>query len=60
MAVGDVIVQFDGHAVTDSESLGALIREHRPGDSVQVVVVNERGERRTYDVELGVNPLPQS
>jgi serine protease Do len=60
MAVGDVIVQFDGHAVADSESLGTLIRQHRPGDSVQVVVVNGRGDHTTYDVKLGVNPLPQS
>ena len=60
LAIGDVIAQFDGHAVTSSESLGTLIREHQPGDSVKVVVVNEHGERTTFDVKLGVNPLPQS
>jgi hypothetical protein len=27
---------------------------------VQVVVVNARGDHKTYDVTLGVNPLPQS
>jgi hypothetical protein len=37
-----------------------LIRKQRPGDSVQVVVVTEHGDRKTYDVKLGVNPLPQS
>jgi S1-C subfamily serine protease len=59
MEVGDVIVEFDGHTVTDPDALGTLIRQHRPGDSVQVGVVNARGDHKTYDVTLGVNPLPQ-
>ena len=43
-----------------ADALGTLIRQHRPGDSVQVGVVNARGDHKTYDVTLGVNPLPQS
>jgi S1-C subfamily serine protease len=46
--------------VTDPDALGTLIRQHRPGDSVQVVVVNAQGDHKTFDVQLGVNPLPQS
>jgi serine protease Do len=57
---GDVIVAFDGTDVADSEALGGLIRDHAPGDEVSVVVVGQGGERRTVDVTLGTNPLPQS
>ncbi len=58
--VGDVVVTFDGKEVPDSDTLGALIRGHEPGDEVQVVVVGPGGERRTVSVTLGVNPSPQS
>ena len=58
--VGDVIVGFGGDEVNDSDTLGALIRAHEPGDEVQVVVVGPDGERRTVSATLGVNPLPQS
>jgi S1-C subfamily serine protease len=54
---GDVIVSFDGTAVTGSEQLGKLIQSHRPGDDVTVEVVGPDGSR-TLDVTLGVNPLP--
>lgn len=56
--VGDVVVQFDGQDVTTAEELGAAIRSHAPGDRVEVVVVHEDGERATFTVLLGVNPVP--
>jgi len=55
--VGDVIVQFDGQAVDSAERLGELIREHRPGDRVEVGVVHSDGSRATLTVTLGVNPV---
>jgi S1-C subfamily serine protease len=55
---GDVIVGFDGHPVSGSDALGALIRQHQPGDSVSVVAVLADGSRKTFDATLGVNPLP--
>jgi len=55
--VGDVVVQFDGQAVDSAERLGELIREHRPGDQVEVGVVHSDGSRDTLTVTLGVNPV---
>jgi S1-C subfamily serine protease len=59
MAMGDVIVGFDGQEVVDSDSLGEQIRAHEPGDRVEVEVVSQDGDRRVLDVTLGVNPVPQ-
>jgi S1-C subfamily serine protease len=55
---GDVIVSFDGGKVTGSDSLGSLIRSHKPGDRATVTVLDANGKRHTYTVTLGVNPLP--
>lgn len=55
--VGDVVVQFGGQAVDSAERLGELIREHRPGDEVEVGVVHSDGSRDTLTVTLGVNPV---
>jgi len=55
---GDVIVGFDGRAVTGAEQLGSLIRAREPGDTVRVEVVGRDGVPRALDVTLGVNPLP--
>jgi S1-C subfamily serine protease len=55
---GDVIVGFGGQSVADSEALGALIRSRRPGQRVEVGIVSADGSRRTLQVTLGVNPLP--
>ena len=53
--VGDVIVNFDGRAVTDSSRLVTLIRTHKPGDKVQVLVVRARATA-TFTVTLGAKP----
>ncbi len=55
---GDIVVEFDGSAIETAEDLGEAIRSHRPGDTVEVVVVREGGERATVTIELGVNPVP--
>jgi S1-C subfamily serine protease len=56
--VGDVIVSFDGRGVDDSATLGTLIRDHEPGDTVEVEVVRPDGSTETVTAELGTNPLP--
>jgi S1-C subfamily serine protease len=43
--------------VDSAERLGELIREHRPGDQVEVGVVRSDGSRDTLTVTLGVNPV---
>ena len=57
IVVGDVVVAFDGEAVDSAERLGELIREHRPGDEVEVDVVHADGSADTIGVTLGVNPV---
>jgi S1-C subfamily serine protease len=52
---GDVIVEFDGQAVTSAVALQSAVDARRPGDAVPVVVVRN-GERRTIEVTLGVRP----
>lgn len=55
---GDVVVAFDGDPVTSSAQLRDRIRARDPGDEVQVTVVHGNGDRETFAVTLGVNPLP--
>lgn len=43
--VGDVLVSFNGHALTDWEQMGDLIRANR--DGAAVIVVDRAGERIT-------------
>ena len=55
---GDIVVEFDGASIETAEDLGEAIRAHGPGDTVEVVLVREGGERVTVTLELGVNPVP--
>ncbi len=58
MRSGDVIVGFDGHAVTGAEQLGTLIHARSPGATVSVQIVRQDGSRATIRATLGTNPLP--
>jgi S1-C subfamily serine protease len=40
--------------------MGTLILSHKPGDTVQVVVVERGGVKKTFTVTLGVRPVPQT
>ncbi len=53
--VGDVIIFFDGVEVQSLADLSAQVRAHRPGDTVQVVLLRD-GEEMTLEVTLGVRP----
>jgi len=55
---GDVVVSFDGKAITNGDQLGTAIRAHAPGDTVDVVVQHPSGQRETVSVTLGTNPVP--
>jgi putative serine protease PepD len=57
---GDVVVSFDGRDISSGDELGAAIRDHRPGDVVDVVVDRPGGGRQTLRVTLGTNPVPTS
>ena len=49
---GDVIVEFAGTAVTDLYAYTYALREHKPGDEVEIVVMRD-GERVSLTVVLG-------
>ncbi len=50
--VGDVIVQFDGHAVKDSTELPLLVARTPVGSTVKVTVLREKGSE-TMSVKIG-------
>ena len=52
---GDVVVAFDGDAVTSAVALQTAGDTHQPGDTVSITVLRD-GSRRTVDVTLGVRP----
>jgi Lon-like protease len=45
LAPGDVIVAVDGHRVTTTDGARALLRRHRPGETVSLGVRNRSGLR---------------
>jgi serine protease Do len=49
---GDVVVEFNGKPVTDSDSLVALVVATRPGTTVPVTVIRDK-ERKTLNVTVG-------
>jgi putative serine protease PepD len=52
---GDVIVAIDGKPVAAPDDVSQHISAKRPGDRVKVEVLRD-GDRRTFEVELGVRP----
>ena len=56
LVAGDVIVSFDGQTVDSPTTLGPLVLKHSPGDSVQVVYLDQFGQQQTVTVTLGSGP----
>ncbi len=52
LRAGDVIVEFAGTPVTDLYAYTYALREHRPGDEVEIVVLRD-GERVSLTAVLG-------
>jgi S1-C subfamily serine protease len=52
---GDVIVAVDGERVTSAASLGGAIRQHRPGDEVEIEL-DRRGDTVKVRAKLGEAP----
>ena len=52
---GDVIIEFDGQAVTSPTALQSAVDARQPGETVSVVVLRD-GNRRTLEVTLAVRP----
>jgi S1-C subfamily serine protease len=56
LSVGDVIVEIDGDDVGSADDLIDLLREKDPGETVQLEIVDARGED-TVEVELEQRPV---
>jgi S1-C subfamily serine protease len=52
---GDVIVEFDGQAVTSPTALQSAVDARRPGETVPIVVLRN-GDQQTLEVTLDVRP----
>ncbi len=52
---GDLILSFDGRAITTASDLGQAVLTRKPGDTVKVVV-QRNGSRETLEVTLGTRP----
>ena len=52
---GDLITAVSGKPVAGAEELGGLIREHQPGEAVELTVTRD-GESRVLQVTLGAKP----
>jgi putative serine protease PepD len=51
---GDVIAAVDEHQIADSDTLVAIVRTYRPGDTVTLTVTSENGdEEREVKLTLG-------
>lgn len=55
LRAGDVIIEFDGHAIEYSHDLPHVVGLIEPGSEVEAVIYRE-GSRRTLDVTLGALP----
>jgi putative serine protease PepD len=51
LQTGDVVTEVDGNPVADADALVAVVRSHKPGDTIAVVYARN-GERRTAQVTL--------
>ncbi|HET6950490.1 MAG TPA: trypsin-like peptidase domain-containing protein [Acidimicrobiales bacterium] len=49
---GDVIVGLDGEDIANDERLGEIVREHEPGDQIEIVIERD-GSEQTLTAELG-------
>ena len=56
--VGDIILEVDGASVGPQTSLESIIRRHKPGEEVAVVLLR-LGRRQTLSVRLGESPSQQ-
>jgi predicted metalloprotease with PDZ domain len=53
---GDELKTIDGTRIASTEDVFAVLKRHRPGDSVTVVYVDRSGVERRGDIALAENP----
>ena len=52
---GDVVISIEGTPIATNDDVVRVVRQHRPGDSLRVVVVRGR-DQRNFEVTLGDLP----
>lgn len=52
LEAGDVVVEFAGEAIADAAALSARVREHKPGDRVELEARRD-GDLKRFTVTLG-------
>lgn len=57
IASGEVLLKVDGKAVSDQRALDDIIKAHKIGDAVSVVVLRD-GKETTMDIELAEEDAP--
>ena len=54
---GDIIVQADGTPTPNSNKLSEVLANHKPGDTIKLVVYRGGGKvKKTIEVKLGRQP----
>ena len=53
---GDIILKFGSRRIQDADQLIRLIRKHRPGDRVELLVMDWDGHKRKVNIILGERP----
>ncbi|HEY7145938.1 MAG TPA: trypsin-like peptidase domain-containing protein [Streptosporangiaceae bacterium] len=56
LAPGDVIVSAGGRSVTSPETLQAALRQHHPGDTVNIGWTDPDGQHQSASVQLATGP----
>ena len=52
----EIITAIDDKPIKDSGDLFGALRDYKPGDTVQLTVVQRNGDERTIDLTLGEAP----
>ena len=55
LRTGDVMIEIDGERVSSNDDVIRIVRRHRPGESLHVVLLRDK-TRKTYNVKLGDLP----
>ena len=53
---GDVITEFNSEKVNSSDELIRMIRDHRPGDNIELIILRD-GRFLSISVVLGEKPF---
>jgi S1-C subfamily serine protease len=55
LAAGDTITRLDGHAITTTDDVAALLADHDPGDRISMGWTDASGTEHTATVTLGAS-----